>query len=314
MDENKQRVFYYYVLLEPWSKVTFTPETFWKWVPQHFQEVRYAGCTVRKNPLTRFREHLILFEKFNRINQRTIWGHSLIMAGERPIFVVLESAIYDHKSGYKHETEFISRLKSENCNLLNATDGGEGFFNLSKNARRKMSLTKLGTKISEETREKLRKSHMGIPSKKRGVPLSDETKKKMSVSLTGLKHSLESREKRRKLVSGKNNPFYGKKHSDETKALMSYIHSNISEETRKKMSISAQNRAGGRFKGRHHTDASKKKISESVSKPVRRLDTGEVYSNAYHAQLRHAKHTSGISRAIKLKIRFDGSYWWYVNE
>jgi hypothetical protein len=75
-----------------------------------------------------------------------------------------------------------------------------------------------GSKHSEETKEKMSKSHLSI---------SDETRRKLSEALSGeenpmygRKHSEETREKmsnNHRDISGENNPNFGKKHSEETK-------------------------------------------------------------------------------------------------
>lgn len=92
---------------------------------------------------------------------------------------------------------------------------------------------------SEISKEKMKKSHLGKISPRKGTKLSKETKEKISNSLkvfnknnpnhqTGSKNprfgksfTKEQREKRSKLLSGKNNPFYGKKHSELTKQKIS---------------------------------------------------------------------------------------------
>lgn len=82
--------------------------------------------------------------------------------------------------------------------LSNITDGGEG--NLGGISPMK------GKNHSAETIEKLRKSHIGKPSPKKGIALTDEQKRKMSDSLRG-RIGVKS--------------MLGKKHKDETKAKMS---------------------------------------------------------------------------------------------
>jgi hypothetical protein len=99
---------------------------------------------------------------------------------------------------------------------------------------------------SDETREKIRRSKLGV---KRG-PMSDEQKKKISESGKGLKRpeGFGAAITARQLGSKRKNPYpesakeknriasTGKKHSHETLAKLKVAKSNISEETKCKMS------------------------------------------------------------------------------
>jgi len=99
----------------------------------------------------------------------------------------------------------------------------ENFFQLCRSCHMLYDGTRKGYKISEETRSKLRESHLGLPvsketreklskalkGKKRG-PLSSQHKKKLSESHKGKKWSGEQREKFSKYVT-----------SDETKKKLS---------------------------------------------------------------------------------------------
>ena len=77
---------------------------------------------------------------------------------------------------------------------------------------------------------------------KKGRCLSEKHKKKLS-------------EAKKEKYAGENNPMYGKKHSDETRRKMSDAKKNMSEETRKKISVG--------HKGKHYSEEHKKKISEA---------------------------------------------------
>lgn len=84
----------------------------------------------------------------------------------------------------------------------NLTDGGDGH---------------LGFIMSEETKEKLSKSHKGIPSLFKGIARPNEVKEKISNSLFGHQHNKESRQKISDSKKGKPSSFKGKHHSEETK-------------------------------------------------------------------------------------------------
>lgn len=96
------------------------------------------------------------------------------------------------------EIERISFWKNHGIKLANMTNGGEG--NLGGISPMK------GKKHSEETRQKLSISHKGLPSAKKGVPLTDEQKNKISAKLKGRPGNIT---------------MLGKTHSDQTKFKMS---------------------------------------------------------------------------------------------
>lgn len=106
----------------------------------------------------------------------------------------------------------------------------------SEETRNKISKSHIGMKYSDEYKEKLSIIRLG----KKLKPHTEETKKKMSESKIGKKHSQETRDKISKSLSNKPSNFCGKTHSDETKQKLRAI--NIgrkhTEETRKKMSES----------------------------------------------------------------------------
>jgi G:T-mismatch repair DNA endonuclease (very short patch repair protein) len=97
--------------------------------------------------------------------------------------------------------------------------------------------TRRGVKVSEESKEKNRQAHIGIPmsplcksilleASKR--PKSEEHKRKIGLSQLGKKISMETREKNRQAalvrdMSGENNPNFGKQASDKCKAINSEI-------------------------------------------------------------------------------------------
>ncbi|MBF0208893.1 MAG: GIY-YIG nuclease family protein [Oligoflexia bacterium] len=105
--------------------------------------------------------------------------------------------------------------------------------------KKKIGNANRGRFVSDETKEKLRLSHLGNSSKKGsklseesitklriagiGRKHSEETKQKMSEARLGKTHSEESKEKMRKPKVNKENlgkSFLGRKHSDESKEKM----------------------------------------------------------------------------------------------
>ena len=77
----------------------------------------------------------------------------------------------------------------------------------------------------------------------KGKHHSEEHKKKMSEAKKGK-------------YAGENNPMYGKKHSDETRRKMSDAKKDMSEETRKKISVG--------HKGKPKSEEHKKKLSKAL--------------------------------------------------
>ena len=108
---------------------------------------------------------------------------------------------------------------------------------------------------------------------------SEETKQKIGaanhIALQGNKWSEHQRELISKMFTGEGNPFYGKHHTEESKRL-------ISEHRKGK-------RAGEEHPmyGKHHTEKSLQKMSEGRrnkgGKPVRCINTGNIFNTANEA-------------------------------
>ena len=90
-------------------------------------------------------------------------------------------------------------------------------------------------------------SRVGIPSPKKGVPLSEKTKQKISQALKGIPLVEETKQKMSQAKKGL--PTWNKGIPQ-------------SEETRKKISIALKGRPGT-YKGSHHSEETRKKISEA---------------------------------------------------
>jgi hypothetical protein len=262
-----KRKFYYYVLLEPWSKPTFTRETFWKWVPQHFQEVRYVGVTTRF-PTLRFREHLRDYKNHKtKVTKETTWGNSRLSLGQKPLLVVIEESFGDLfvEEGMQREVELIAMLQNEDCALTNGNQGGLGVV-----GRSQESIDRAAMKLRGRSRpfcviEKLRAANIGKKYSK------DVNAKKGSKGESnpfyGKRHSQEvmdriAETKRLNPIKRVKNPFYGRKHTEETKRRLSFINTgkHASPETRLKMSVSLSGERNP-FYGKHHSEETRNKIS-----------------------------------------------------
>ena len=138
--------------------------------------------------------------------------------------------------------------------LINRTNGGEGTsgYNHTEEHKRYMSLISSERKHSVLSKAKISKAH-------KGKVVSEETKQKMRTK----RHTAESKQK---MV----NAHIGKIHSTETKQKIARANSNISDETRAKMSASAKNKVRTKEhcenlsksqKGKTLTDEHKRKLS-----------------------------------------------------
>ena len=133
-------------------------------------------------------------------------------------------------------------------------------------------------KISEETKEKLRKSHSG-------KKLSEETKKKMSEARLGLKHSEETKKKMSEACSGKKNHMYGK---------------HLSEKTKEKL---RKARLGNKL-----SEETKMKISEQKSRPVICVEINECFPSATVASVKLNLNRSKITLVCRGRRKTTGGF------
>lgn len=165
------------------------------------------------------------------------------------------------ENAQKWESKVLKKMKVvESDNWLNKTDNQSisvvdclvgAKKPKSNKMRQKLSETKKGTKLSEETKEKISKTTKGRIGSWKGKTLPCSAKEKLSC------HG-------KKLVGDKN-PFFGKKHSEETK---------------KKISESRKNKNSGSshpFYGNPRSEVTKKKISETKNK--KKLNTTNNNNN-----------------------------------
>jgi len=194
------------------------------------------------------------------------------------------------------EIYYIAKFDSMN-NGYNGTEGGHGGGKLSKEAKKKISESKMGEKnpnfgkpLSEEHKRKISESNSGNKNVMFGKcgklsPIfgfrhSDESKMKMSKSKKGTKNpnfgKALSKEMKQKLseVNKGNKYSLGHHHSDETKKILSDAFSgknnpmfgkHLSEETKKKISEAQTGNKNHNFgqRGKHHSEETKRKISEA---------------------------------------------------
>ena len=177
-------------------------------------------------------------------------------------FIIL---IKDHTINYN----FLDFWECYFINLFDTLNRGKGYNlesggNLNKvfteEAKKNMSKVKLGKKMSEETKEKLRELNLGENNAFYGKKHKDESIQKMREKQLGKTLSEETKQKIKKSTTGDKNHFYGKKHTDKVKNKIKEHHKNNenyafhgkthTEERNKQLSIkNKENDWNGRGKG-----------------------------------------------------------------
>jgi hypothetical protein len=139
-------------------------------------------------------------EKSRRSN---LWN-KIIAKSDYDVEILLDDITFEEAKN--KEIEFIKlygRIDLGNGTLANLTDGGDGTPNriFTPEHKRKLSLSQIGKKISEEQKDKLRKYRVGIPN-------SPETRLKISKANKGRVNTPELMEL---LINrkGKKNPAFG---------------------------------------------------------------------------------------------------------
>ena len=143
------------------------------------------------------------------------------------------------------EVELIKKYNTTNpnCGYNIALGGAHG--KLSEETKEKLRKIRTGKKLSKETIEKL-KTYCGEKAYWYGKNRSDETKRKLSEARTGTHMSEDVRLKISKTLTGEGCYWYGKHLSDEHKQKLRDINvgKTIPQETRDKISQSLLNRGG----------------------------------------------------------------------
>jgi len=98
-------------------------------------EIRYVGVT-RQELRARLTEH-VKESNFKRTSHRHKWIYSLTRKGLRPTISQIE--IVEESMRNEREKYWIAEL-GKTCNLVNATEGGEGLINPSQAVRNKIAL------------------------------------------------------------------------------------------------------------------------------------------------------------------------------
>lgn len=192
-----------------------------------FGRIRYVGKTTR--PPQRLQYHLYTGGKSHKDN----WIKSMMSRGLKPIMEVIEEVECECDEDW-HEVEmfYICYMRFLGFSLTNIENGGQGPGRITKETRQRMSESrkgKPGRPMTEDQKQALLKTHIGIPR-------SEETKKK--ISETNKKTNAIERLKGFPSPAGWNK---GIPSSEETKAKQSVAHKAIgtgkyvrTEETKEK--------------------------------------------------------------------------------
>lgn len=220
-------------------------------------KIRYIGisCDCEK----RLKQH-IKESKAGEKNHRCNWIRSLLSNGSYPILKIIEETSIENRN--IRERYWIKYYGREN--LVNGTDGGEGKLGAITSEDTKAYFSKLfsgegnpfyGRSHTEETLERLRNRKMSEESKmknrlsKLGKKLTDEHKEKIRLGLLrnppfkGRKHSDEAKNQNRIKHLGKPSPFKG------TKTGIPSPYRNAKREGRTSTYIGVSKK-GNRFSGR----------------------------------------------------------------
>lgn len=230
-------------------------------------EIRYVGKS--SNGLSRPKSH---FYKSSENNHKSNWIRKVKAKGSTPIIRILHSWPKTSDEILSScEIYWISKLKRVGCRLTNSTDGGEGTSGFKHSEVTKLKLKEInsGKILSEKTKKKMSKSHIGNKYAS-GTVRTEEFKRKVSNSMKGKPFSEEHKNNISKSAKTRKKapPI-----TEETRARLSKASSSRrhTEETKRKMSKSAKGfskhaRDAGikANKGSKHSEEHKKKISDSL--------------------------------------------------
>ena len=209
----------------------------------------YVGVTKQKPVYTRIRQHKRGKQLIDLEIQAIGWEGNFdwwIVEKHVPSTIITEREQY-----------WIATFNSVSPHGYNKTFGGIGNTTVSENTRQKMSKSHTGKKLApftEEHKANISKSrtgeknpNFGKPAWNRGIPCPEETKNKISDTLTGRERPDQSER-----MKGENNPNFGK---------------HLSEETKDKLRAKALERdvsgENNPMYGKHHTEKAKDKISKA---------------------------------------------------
>jgi group I intron endonuclease len=240
-------------------------------------EIRYIGKTV--NLEQRYKAHITVFNK----SYKSSWIKSLIKENLLPVIDIID--IVENEDWEFWEKYWIAQFKAWGYNLTNLTDGGIS-PSKSTNVANKISKSRKGFEVSQETKDKISKALKG----KINCPdciknnlhtyRTNESFTKIAKSKKGKKRSLETVEKIKMALKGKK-----------------------AWNKNKKMDESFKNKI-----------KNSRKNKKSVSKiDVQTKEILKIYSSLAEAAFENNLTYSNISSACTGRLKTSGGFLWQFN-
>ena len=170
------------------------------------KEIRYIGKTV-VSLSTRLSQHIYAAKNNKWKSHVNNWIVSVLNSGNNPVVNVL-SVVSDKYVLAKEEIRLIAYYLKRGARLTNLTNGGDGapgrkLSDSSKEKLRKANTGKIGywtgKKRDPETGKKISQANIGKKAWNKGIPLSEDCKKKLRKAMIGRKPSQETRRKLEKI-------------------------------------------------------------------------------------------------------------------
>ena len=158
--------------------------------------VRYVGKTARR-VCDRLWDHRKYAKQKPNGTHRNAWINSVVNAGGSIEAIVLEEC--DEAVLNAREMFWVAHFRGRGFNLTNHTAGGDGSTNMDDATKQKLREFRTGSRLSEETKQKISRAFSGRPSpmtgkkhtadalekmkgRGKGVPKSKDTRAKMAIS------------------------------------------------------------------------------------------------------------------------------------
>lgn len=178
---------------------------------------RYIGKGHTWGSYDRKNRHLYSAKSTNVDSHFVNWLRVLLREGLTPEIVVIREGM-STEHAYAYEKELIARI-GRTCDggtLYNLDSGGLGGRRFSEEHKQKISKALIGVFRSEETRHRIKESHVGFTGKHhsddscrrisdalKGRVVSEETRDKQSEARKGAKHTEETKQRLRAINLGK---------------------------------------------------------------------------------------------------------------
>lgn len=262
------------------------------------QEIRYVGVTF-KTLQQRLSLHLCNKKGFSH---RVKWINSLVKRDLKPVITCIQKGI--GVGWQKAEIEQIAYHRSF-CDLVNATDGGEGCVNLSQEVRLRLSEANKGKKriLSQEARLKLSEAH-------KGKTISQEIRLKLSEAHKGKGTSLETRLKMSEAHKGKTLSLETRLKMSESKKGKRHIHTLERGYTKK-----SESKKGNKYSlGKIRSQETCLKLSEARKIAVVCVETGQLYFSIKEMCSALGVNYSHACGSIRKGYKIKGNHYQHLDK